>query len=236
MRYLSRAVLALGTALVATGGAGAQTVGSVPGVQYNAPSLTGFQTLGNLMGGMVVTATTTGGGVFSGTWQDLGGGNWGVATAAFSVTLGGNTDSFNNPWTLSALGGNQLAGLRFSGAPGGVVFDRDFNPFPGTVGSADGNDFSWVGGDMWRTLVTYTNIVAIGGAPPVGDIFEQVDIQFRDAFSQSATFVMDTDNIPPGTRLTPVPEPSTIILMASGLVAVAAIGRRRLSGRTDASA
>ena len=220
-------------ALAAPLTAHAQTVVADPGTAYDAPDLTGFQTLGTMMGGMLVRADFSNGGFSDGVWGDLGAGVWGVRTLAFSLTMGGTSDTFSNPWTL----GNTVIGaplaitrLRLSGAPGGVVFDRA-TLGTGTVGSELGADFSFVGAGPGGTVATYRNLVGVSGAAPVGDVFEALDVLFGQglAAGTSVQFIADTDNIPPGGRgIDPVvPEPSTYLMLGAGLATLGAAARRR---------
>jgi hypothetical protein len=237
---MRKTVAVLGT-LVAmgavAGAASAQTYAVDPGTQYSTAAMAGFSTYGEHMAGMVVTGYDGSGTMFTGTWG-LTGGVWGVTTSLFSLVLNPNGDTWDTPWTLSATGGN-LFRVVLSGAPGNTVFDRS-SPSPGTPGSASGKDFQFYGTtDLWSTLVTYRNQVAVGGTL-YGDLFETMDVQFRTNALMAGTnlrFIQDTDNAATGSPIIPdptvVPEPITMALLGTGLAGIAAARRRRRVEETD---
>ena len=64
--------------------------------------------------------------------------------------------------------------------------------------------------------------------PPVGDLYRYLTIDFGTNYfvgstttAKTLTFRADTD------KMTPVPEPATLLLFATGLAGLAAVGRRR---------
>lgn len=212
--------------------ASAQTVTQSPGTQYDATALTGFSTDGSLMTGMEIFGFGVGGSVVSGAWGDLGG-TWGVETSLFRITLGGTTDSFDTfAWSLASTG--DLFGLSFRGAPGNTIFDRSTGASGGlsTSGSAGGKDFAMETVPAgFSYTAEYTNAVGVGGAAPVGDIYERVDVDFSSAFTDgsSTMFSLDTDNArtDAGDTFVPVPEPASALLLLSGLCGVGAVGMGR---------
>ncbi|MEP6762817.1 MAG: PEP-CTERM sorting domain-containing protein [Gemmatimonadaceae bacterium] len=216
------------------------------GSLVNSPALTGFATLGNQMGGMLVTWTFATGGGGSGAWGDIGGGNWGVSSNGFSVSLGATTNSFANTWTLNNFTGGRLASVRFNGAPGRTLFDCDWNAglfcnnsgntsaLEGTTGSANGYSLATIAGGSYTGAVVgaYSNRVGLAGSQPIGDLYEQLQINFSDTIASQGTylFALDTDNSDfnqPPPIVTASPEPATYVLMGLGLLAMGVAKRRR---------
>ncbi len=233
MRILRLSLLTLGTFGVAASALPAQTVVSDPGTTYEISDLTGFTTGGAGMNGMSVSAFFTDGSSSGGAWSDLGGGNSGFSSALFTLSFASGGDTFSDSWSLVNLYGSGLSRLILDGVPGGTVFDRDVGF--GTTGSFSGRDFIIGGGDLNRTIATYRNQVRIMGEAIAGDLFTMLDVEFGIALASDLTFQADTDNIPAGGFIRPdptvVPEPATMVLFASGLVALggARFARRRRS-------
>jgi hypothetical protein len=224
---LTTPILAATLAATLPAAARGQTVVTDPGVVYTATALTGFATTGNDMGGMTVTAHFTNGSSSSASWGDLGGGIWGAETLAFRLGLGGGSDTYTSPWQLLDLSGLGIDRLLIHGAPGKTVFDVVPDPFL-TDGSAQGNPFSIVGGDVFGTVATYRNLVRIGGAAPLADLFETLDISFQKSVGPNGMqFIADTDNIGVRGTITQTPEPATFGLLAAGAAGLLGVQWRR---------
>ena len=182
-----------------------------------------------------------------GTWANLGS-TYGVSWGAFgSLGLGGATNTYQGLYTVTLLTSTDLDYLRFEGGPlyGNVIFDRSCSNNRsigeqcsmfggggvGTTQSNYGTDYDINSSNSrWNPVIaTYINNVALGMAAPVGDIFQQVDVDFRqftdagpDNSHSPFQFRMDTD-----LAVSTVPEPSTYALMGVGLAGVFGFARRR---------
>ncbi|MBC7842313.1 MAG: PEP-CTERM sorting domain-containing protein [Gemmatimonadaceae bacterium] len=213
----------------------AQTIQSAAGTAYYAPSIGNFSTLGNNLFGMLVTGRFSDGQVYSANWGALSGAQTGVSFAGrFSLTLGANTNTFGNPFSLTVFGaGNTLQSLTLSGASGPVVFDRSFGGAQGTVTSATGTDLAYYQSDNWTTLATYRNAVQlVGSSGPVGDLWETLILDFRTGLNGTNAgrlirFSQDVDNVIDNGLLMPVPEPEMLLLTAVGLSMTFLVVRRR---------
>lgn len=217
------------TTLTAAGatGASAQTVSYDPGTTHHATALTGFATTGSGMGGMKVTAFFTDGSQSTQTWGDLGGGMWGVQNAAYAVLLGAAADSYTEPWRLLDNSGLGISRVVFNGAPGGTVFDVIPDPWL-TDGSAQGRAVSVVPTDFPVTAAWYRNLVGIGAAAPLLDLYETLDMSFKYPVGPNGVqFIADTDNIGIRGTITSAPEPATFGLIAFGAAAIVAADWRR---------
>lgn len=174
----------------------------------NIPGLTEFTTTGATMNGMSVTAEFVGGGSDTRSWAATGAISGGVAGPGGSLTQAGET--FANPWDFSFTGTTvaQLQRLILTGSTGLTVFDVDiyndqascdtYTPTGDdrfcSPGSARGVRMIFADTTLSST-VTYSDIVGLAGAGPVGDLFNMVTIDFgSNGIRTSFSFLQDTDN------------------------------------------
>ncbi len=243
--------------LVAAPALRAQSVVTETGTPYTTANLSSASTTGSAMAGMQVTATFTDGESVSGVWGDLGDDLFGVSTQRFRLSLGAETNTgapFDFLWSLDNLWSGGLTRLVLSGAPGRTVFDMNGDDVL-TENSALGIALRLQGEDPFSpsrydatATVTYRNAVALVGASPLGDVFEQVELLFGGASPLAAgtgvAFDLDTDTIGEGASLDPqggsggsggsgggpvstVPEPTTVALLGGGLALLGGVRVRR---------
>ena len=242
MKKLLVAGLAILGSLGVVGTAGAITY------EYGTPvpalQITTFSPGGIDMAGMEVTVYFAGGTNYeTRSWSALGSGG-GVQGTNWSLFESG--DTYSNPWTLTSTGA-AIQKIVLDGLPGKTVFDiSDSNDFftqavfgssdgIGTSGSAQGltfvvssNSYTGAVNATYNSLIYLTMFDADRNTwyidAPVGDLYRYLTIDFGNtAFGSGSTltFRADTD------KMTPVPEPATLLLFATGLAGLAAVGRHR---------
>lgn len=231
MLSLARCSSALALAAVSASGVAAQSNSFTAGTPMSVSAISPVTATGSTMAGMLVTWTFVGagGGTFSSAWADLGGGNWGITSGGFTISVAAAGNTFSSVWNVTNATNNRVASIRFNGAPGNTVFDCDFGAgcTPDTPGSNAGRSLFTTGGTYPGGVTgAYTNRVGVGGNPAVGDIYEQLTITFDDllgAFSRYE-FIADTDISVP---MNVVPEPGAWALMVTGLSVLGMTSRRR---------
>ena len=205
-----------------------------------------FSVSGAMMDGMLVSVTDDSGNTSYGIWNDLGGDKGGASADGWYLTFdGSDTWAYGAAWMFSA--DDYLATVKsftINTIPGKTVFDI-LSKGPGdnlnTVGSQLGwwqgleNDNPYdsgmssrgdpISGTEPNFSWSFTDPITLGGLA-AGDLFGQLTITFNHTNSywkdiNTFNFEVDTDNI------TPVPEPATAILLATGLAGLFGINRRR---------
>ena len=191
------------------------------------PGVADFQTLGDMMDGMLVTASFMDGASETLAWGTTGAGTGGVFGTGWSLVASG--DTFNAfAWSFTNDGAGVLTGLTLDGVPGLTLFDTSFGGAFGTDDSFFGRDFATNLNEDALIVATYRQPVGVNGAPPVGDLYHVLDVDFSGMSNggtrESFLFSQDTDN---DARITQVPEPGTMALLGLGLLGAAAVRRRR---------
>jgi hypothetical protein len=176
--------------------------------------------------------------VWGDTGSNSGGVDFGGLLDDFDLNVSGDTFNTNN-WELdfsifSLFNTYSLVGMVFNGLAGNTVFDRTFGGSNGTTGSDSGKDFAGFSNWQGNITATYSNAVQLGVNAPVGDLFANFMMQFGNGtFGQGLAennntykFSLDTDHVRQGGPQ-PVPEPTSLVLLGSGLIAAARQYRKR---------
>jgi len=187
---------------------------------YNTTALTGYATNGAMMDGMAVTANFIGGGSETLYWADTGAASGGVSGTGWGLSESG--DTFGGYWSLSSSVG--ISSIFIDAGVGNTVFDIDWVGY-GTDGSASGWTFQT--DDPFDITATYSGQVSVGGAAAVGDLWRYLNLDFTQGFSGGMRFIADTDNLLYAGDINPVPEPTGLLLLASGLLGLGFLRRRK---------
>ena len=243
MKKLLVAGLAILGSLGVVGAAGAITYEY--GTRVPALEITTFSPGGIDMAGMEVTVYFAGGTRYeTRSWSAL---QTGIGVQGTNWSLFESENTYSNPWTLTSTGA-VISKVVLDGLPGNTVFDiSSYNDYfkstvgdpdaMGTMGSAQGITFEKTGGTYTGQVeATYSSLIYLTryetspflgwvNSDPVGDLYRYLTIDFKNISfgpSSTLTFKADTDKIK-----APVPEPATLLLFATGLAGLAAVGRRR---------
>lgn len=221
---MKRTLLALALMAGLVSMAQAVTVSASNGVVHTTNGLTGFQTDGNEMVGMQVTATFANGGSSTATWVANTGTCGSASNTGWIVRMCG--DTFTGTWEAVNAFGSDLITLLFDGqgdqGQGRTVFDRT-DPNPGSSNSAQGADVA--SADQRLIAAAYSDAIAISPNLPVGDVYTRVLLTFSGFGNLSdVEFTMDTDNAT--SAIIRVPEPTSLALVGLGLLAAAGVRRK----------
>ena len=178
--------------------------------------------------GSIVTATFADSTYEQFVWQDLGGDRGGVISAIFELTVDSN-DVFQDPWTFTNFS-NDIVNLDLYLAPSQTVFDLDNGGTPGSGGA--GQQFELLAGTdvpFDSITATYTDIVALGGSEPVGDIYARLSIEFSQAIQANESVVFRNDLDSTTTEVVQVPEPTSVISLILAFVSSLLLRHRRLA-------
>ena len=176
MRHALAASLSAALALLATPSLGAQSFAYDNSAPVDVAEITPYVTTFSMVGGMEVEWTLTNG-MGSGTWSDLGNGNWGIWTDEFKLWGSGGGDTWDSRWNLWSM---NLVSFSLNALPGMGVFDVVSSP-DHTPGSESGKRFTGFDGyyDEDDIYVTFANPISVGGAAPMLDLYGKMTVEFK---------------------------------------------------------
>ena len=231
-------------------------VNFTPGTVLEVSQVTDYMVLSNMMLGISVTANlTTGQKILP--WRVLSTDADGKITKMGVEDTVNNwslyqldQDTYEGLWYLESTGAS-ISSVVIDAVEGNIVFDT--MPYPavnttssenfapttqdpsgiGTTGSGLGDTFAIQGVNSYDIVATYKDAVrlplTVSPSGAVGDLYRYLTIDFGTNYfvgsttaKTTLTFLADTDKVG-----SPVPEPATLFLFATGLAGLAAVGRRR---------
>ncbi len=198
--------------------------------QWNVYKVENWQTFGNTMDGMQVTATF-GNGSETKTWEDTSGAvgtGWSLVMQYMATA---NTWFDYAWWILTNNTNSPITSLVIDGRPGNTVFDIILDDSDEYSPGSENGRAAVANSDISPYLnvdVLYSTQVTVKGTF-YDDLYQTVTFDFSSTGYPSAGlqpghsfwFALDTDNV------NPVPEPATMLLFGIGAMGIAAFRKRK---------
>ena len=173
-----------------------QTVDHLEGTLHQATGLSTNVTSAPSVAGSIVTITFQDESTAEYVWSGQGDNVGGVQNDTIELFVAGD-DIFDEPWSLENVGTESIVAVELYLAPGRGVFDVVNLKGGGTSGSGGGTqEFElYDGTDLPFESVSaeYSDIVAIGSNPAVGDLFCRLKIAFSTSLKPNQRVVWGND-------------------------------------------